>query len=69
MREVNIEGVNWNCEEPYVPFEQFVSECPWAYKQYSDQDRLTLLKLAYSFKYKEVTCEQPNGSFGNPAGS
>lgn len=65
MVEVTINGTSWSCCEPWVSFEDFVVQSYWAYKGYTEQDRLTLLKMAYDYKYPEVTDGESDGSTGD----
>jgi hypothetical protein len=71
MGDVSIDGVSWSMDTvPWIPFDQFVKESDWAYKKYSEQDRLTLLKIAYSYIHGEgISNEQSNGSVGDIAGA
>lgn len=65
MVEITINGTSWSCRESWVSFEDFVKQSAWAYPDYSEQDRLALLKMAYNYKYPEVTDGKSDGSTGD----
>ena len=69
MGDVSIDGVSWLLDVvPWISLDQFVIESGWAYKQYSEQDRLTLLKIAYGYIHGEgINNEQSDGSIGKPS--
>lgn len=52
MDDITINGVSWSLQPvPLIPFEQFVAESSMVYRDYSEQDRLTLLQMAYNYIY------------------
>lgn len=67
MGDVSIDGVSWSLSKvEWISFDQFVKESGWAYLNYSEPDRLTLLKIAYNYIHEN---NGTTGSIGNVTGA